>query len=84
MHTSGQEQRGAGALEVVEANVALPDEHFGSDAGRHRDPSSRSARVYAINRTSIAPSGSSRIAKASAVVAIGVGRRSVGGGNGAR
>ena len=36
MHTSGQEQRGAGALEVVEANVALPDEHFGSDAGRHR------------------------------------------------
>jgi hypothetical protein len=34
--------------------------------------------VYATIRTSIAPSGSSRTAKESAVVAIGVGRRRVG------
>ena len=83
MYAFDEEQVGAGVPEVVEPYVGQPGKRLGGSAGGATVPY-LPARTYAMRRTSISPSASSLTSNLCAVVAIGVGRRSVGRDNGAR
>jgi hypothetical protein len=81
MYAFDEEQGGAGVPEVAEPYVGQPGERLGGSAGGATVPY-LPARTYAMNRTTVAPAGSSRTAKHGAVVVIDVERHCVGDGNG--